>query len=78
LGSLRSDGSYTRDTELDTLVAIAEVMASVAGDYVLMLKAKQNPDLMHDIDLVLFERTKLVDRYLRILIEGLRAAPKEK
>ena len=78
LGTLRNDGSYTRDTELDTRVMIAEVMASVAGDHVLMLKVKRDPALMQDIDKVMYERTKLVDRYLRILLEGLRAASGDK
>jgi hypothetical protein len=78
LGSLRNDGSYTRDTELDTLVVIAEVMASVASDHVLMMKVKRDPALLQDIDKVMYERTKLVDRYLRILIEGLRATANEK
>jgi hypothetical protein len=73
LGPLQSDGSYARDTELDTLVVIAEIMASVAGDHVLITKVTKDPSMYRDIDLIVYERTKLVDRYLRILMEGLRA-----
>jgi len=72
LGSLRPDGSFVRDTELDSLVVIAEVMASVAGDYVLMSKVARDPAMYRDIDNILYERTKLVDRYLKILLEGVR------
>lgn len=72
LGPLQSDGSYARDTELDTLVVIAEIMASVAGDHVLISKVAKDPSLYRDIDFIVYERTKLVDRYLRILVEGLR------
>ena len=74
LGSRRPDGSYTRDTELDALVVIAEVMASVAGDHILMLKVKRDPAVYQDIDKVMYERTKLVDRYLRIMLEGINVS----
>jgi len=72
LGPIRKDGSYERDTELDTLAVIAEVMALVASDHVLKIKVNRNPSFFQDIDKILYERMKLVDRYLRILLEGLR------
>ena len=72
LGPLKADGSYTRENELDTLAVFAEVIASVAGDHVLRNKVTKDPAVYRDIDNIVFERTKVVDRYLRILLEGIR------
>jgi hypothetical protein len=74
LGSRSEDGSYSRDREIDARVVIAEVMASVAADYALMKKVTSDPGTFDDINRIVFEREKLVDRYLKILLEGLNAS----
>ena len=71
LGTFR-DGAFERDHEIDTLVVMAEIMASVAADHIVMDRVKKHPDLYSDIDNIVYERTKLVDKYVNILIEGLR------
>jgi len=73
LGSFK-DGSFERDHEIDTLVVMAEIMASVAADHIVMDKVKKHPELYGDIDNIVYERTKLVDKYVNILNEGLRVA----
>jgi hypothetical protein len=66
------DGEYSREREIDTLVVMAEIMASVAADHVLMEKVKKSPEMFSDIDNIVYERTKLLDKYVNILVEGLR------
>jgi hypothetical protein len=53
---------------------MAEIMASVAADHIVMDKVKKHPELYGDIDNIVYERTKLVDKYVNILNEGLRVA----
>jgi hypothetical protein len=66
------DGEYLREREVDTLVVMAEIMASVASDHVLMEKVKKSPEMFGDIDNIVYERTKLLHKYVNILVEGLR------
>jgi hypothetical protein len=66
------EGAFERDHEIDTLVVMAEIMASVAADHIVMDKVKKHPELYSDIDNIVYERTKLVDKYVNILNEGLR------
>jgi hypothetical protein len=51
---------------------MAEIMASVASDHVIRRQAERDPGRFATLDQTLFERTKILDRYLRILLEGLR------
>jgi hypothetical protein len=71
LGAFK-DGEYAREREIDTLAVMAEIMASVAADHVLMEKVKKSPEMFSDIDNIVYERTKLVHKYVNILVEGLR------
>lgn len=71
IGVLKDDGTYSRDRELDARVAIIETMASVAADYSLAKKVKRDPGMYSDVDAIIFERQKIVDRYLRIMLQGL-------
>jgi hypothetical protein len=66
------DGEYVREREVDTLAVMAEIMASVAADHVLMEKVKKSPEMFSDIDNIVYERTKLLHKYVNILVEGLR------
>ena len=66
-----ADGVFERERELDTLVVMAEIMASVAADHVVMKKVKDHPELYSDIDNIIYERTKLTDGYISVLVEGL-------
>ena len=72
LGSRKTDGSYSRENESETQAVIAEVMASVATDHVIRRQAERDPSRFLSLDLTLFQRTQILDRYLRILLEGLR------
>ena len=71
LGAFK-DGEYVREREIDTLAVMAEIMASVAADHVLMEKVKKSPEMFSDIDNIVYERTKLLHKYVNILVEGLR------
>jgi hypothetical protein len=71
LGVRKSDVSFTRDKELDARVAMIEVIASVAADFALARKVKKDPNLYSDVDEIIFERQRITDRYLRILMQGL-------
>jgi hypothetical protein len=71
LGSFK-DGEYVREREIDTLSVMAEIMASVAADHVLMEKVKKSPEMFSDIDNIVYERTKLLHKSVNILVEGLR------
>jgi hypothetical protein len=66
------EGEYVREREIDSLAVMAEIMASVAADHVLMEKVKKSPEMFSDIDNIVYERTKLLHSYVNILVEGLR------
>lgn len=72
LGSKKKDGSFSRENEPETQAVIAEVMAAVATDHVIRRQAERDPSRFSSLDLALFKRTQILDRYLRILLEGLR------
>jgi len=72
LGAKKKDGSYSRENEVETQAVIAEIMAAVATDHVIRRQAERDPSRFSSLDLTLFQRTQILDRYLRILLEGLR------
>lgn len=72
LGVKKRDGSYSREDEVETKAVIAEIMAAVATDHVIRRQAERDPSRFSSLDHTLFQRTKILDRYLRILLEGLR------
>lgn len=72
LGTRKKDGSYSNENDPQTQAVMAEIMASVASDHVIRRQAERDPGRFATLDQTLFERTKILDRYLRILLEGLR------
>jgi hypothetical protein len=78
LGDRNSDGSYVNEEQPDTQAVLAEIMAAVAADHIIRVQAKRDPTRFPDVDQMIFNRTSLLVRYLRVLQQGLEIAKKTK
>lgn len=68
LGRRRADGSWTREGEADTRLAIYGVMASTLADWLIRRDASRFSHKFPDADAVLQERATLVTRYMGQLV----------
>lgn len=78
LGHRNQDGSYVNEEQPDTQAVLAEIMASVAADHIIRVQAKRDPTRFPDVDQMIFSRTSLLVRYLRVLQQGLEIGKKTK
>lgn len=78
LGSKNQDGSYAHEELPETQAVLAEIMASVAADHIIRMQAKRDPSRFPDVDQMIFSRTSLLVRYLRVLQQGLEIGKKTK
>jgi hypothetical protein len=64
LGPPSSDGTFPNEQAAPARIVIAEVIASVIADWLLIREAHRFPESLKDADAVLAERTRTVSRYL--------------
>jgi len=70
IGTLLSDGSFSGETEVTSRVVLAEIIASIATEFVMRTDAEREPNRYSDIDMSIQQRTTYVTRYLKVLVHA--------
>jgi len=76
IGNRQDDGSFARDNDEDTRVALSEIIASAIAEFLVRLDAAKQPHLYADVDGTFAARNKYVNRYLMPLLKMLRSGSK--